>query len=413
MSENLVDKIEGSRDSIQERLIQLNRDLRSEFEAIKDAAQGAMDAAVAEATAAAQVVAPEPAASTSEGGANLTELLTAADDIHQSVSQVDLLKSLVAGASRFLPRVLLLIKKGDNLHGWAGAGFSAAFLEGRMKKIKWSLLEYSELAQVVEGSATLATNFSNLGQLMPEIESFDGFVPFKSIFFPLIVKNKVAAILYADSGESPVLSGTESVDLLCHLTGLELSLVAAKSKVIPTKPRMSDGPVALKLPEPVSDLEPELDLEPEPLPELPSEDLDDHIDDFEEPAPDFSEASSFEESASTDFASFEPIPEPEPAPAPEPPPAPVVEESDSVKKARRAARVLVSDLKLYNEQLVTIAVQNGQLYERLKDDIDRSYQHYQERIRDLDAPKDTNFFKEELVRQLGDGDAQKLGPLPF
>ncbi|MEA2343935.1 MAG: hypothetical protein QOF63_2104, partial [Thermoanaerobaculia bacterium] len=46
--------------------------------------------------------------------------------------------------------------------------------------------------------------------------------------------------------------------------------------------------------------------------------------------------------------------------------------------------------------------------ERLKEDIDRSRQMYDERIAD-DVRKTSNYFYDELVRILADGDASALG----
>ena len=47
--------------------------------------------------------------------------------------------------------------------------------------------------------------------------------------------------------------------------------------------------------------------------------------------------------------------------------------------ARRLARLLISEIKLYNEKKVDDGRAAGDLYERLKDDIERSRQVYDER----------------------------------
>lgn len=84
---------------------------------------------------------------------------------------------------------------------------------------------------------------------------------------------------------------------------------------------------------------------------------------------------------------------------------------EDVKKhdeARRFARLLVSEIKLYNESKVEQGRKNNDLYERLKEDIDRSRQMYDERIGD-DVRKVSNYFYDELVRILADGRASALG----
>ena len=84
------------------------------------------------------------------------------------------------------------------------------------------------------------------------------------------------------------------------------------------------------------------------------------------------------------------------------------EDAKKHDEARRFARLLVSEIKLYNESKVDQGRKNKDLYERLKEDIDRSRQMYDERIGE-DVRKTSNYFYDELVRILADGDARTLG----
>jgi hypothetical protein len=87
---------------------------------------------------------------------------------------------------------------------------------------------------------------------------------------------------------------------------------------------------------------------------------------------------------------------------------PPTEDAKKHDEARRFARLLVSEIKLYNESKVEQGRKNNDLYERLKEDIDRSRQMYDERISD-DVRKVSNYFYDELVRILADGRADALG----
>jgi hypothetical protein len=78
------------------------------------------------------------------------------------------------------------------------------------------------------------------------------------------------------------------------------------------------------------------------------------------------------------------------------------------EEARRFARLLVSEIKLYNERAVLEGREGGNLYARLKEDIDRSRQMYNDRIPE-DVRNSSNFFYEELVRILAEGRAEALG----
>jgi hypothetical protein len=152
-----------------------------------------------------------------------------------------------------------------------------------------------------------------------------------------------------------------------------------------------------------------------------------------------SAAPKFNVPSAEEFSSPTPPPRP-PAPAPAPPPAtppatpavagderpstqyvppagvgrgaafqaPPSEDAKKHDEARRFARLLVSEIKLYNESKVEQGRKNRDLYERLKEDIDRSRQMYDERIAD-EVRKTSNYFYDELVRILADGNAQALG----
>jgi hypothetical protein len=76
--------------------------------------------------------------------------------------------------------------------------------------------------------------------------------------------------------------------------------------------------------------------------------------------------------------------------------------------ARRLARLLISEIKLYNEKKVEDGRAAGNLYERLKDDIERSRKVYDERT-PATIRKDTDFFQDEIVRILADGRVEALG----
>ncbi len=76
--------------------------------------------------------------------------------------------------------------------------------------------------------------------------------------------------------------------------------------------------------------------------------------------------------------------------------------------ARRFARLLVSEIKLYNEQKVSEGRESGDLYDRLREAIDRSRDMYEKRVKPAVASK-FDYFHYELVNNLAEGEEQKLG----
>ena len=76
--------------------------------------------------------------------------------------------------------------------------------------------------------------------------------------------------------------------------------------------------------------------------------------------------------------------------------------------ARRFARLLVSEIKLYNEQKVKEGREAADLYERLREAIDRSREMYDKRVQPPVAAR-FDYFHYEVVNTLAEGDENRLG----
>ena len=76
--------------------------------------------------------------------------------------------------------------------------------------------------------------------------------------------------------------------------------------------------------------------------------------------------------------------------------------------ARRYARLLVSEIKLYNEAAVRAGREKRDLLTRLRPEIERARRLYEERIPASIGAR-AKYFQEELVHTLADGDAALLG----
>ena len=76
--------------------------------------------------------------------------------------------------------------------------------------------------------------------------------------------------------------------------------------------------------------------------------------------------------------------------------------------ARRFARLLISEIKLYNEQKVSEGRAEHDLYDRLREYIDRSREMYDKRVKPEVAAR-YDYFHGELVNTLAEGDVAKLG----
>jgi len=88
--------------------------------------------------------------------------------------------------------------------------------------------------------------------------------------------------------------------------------------------------------------------------------------------------------------------------------APRADTEDDDAAARRYARLLVSEIKLYHEPQVMAGRQGRDLRSRLGGEIARARSVYEQRV-PSGLRERTDYFEAELVRTLADGDASLLG----
>jgi hypothetical protein len=84
------------------------------------------------------------------------------------------------------------------------------------------------------------------------------------------------------------------------------------------------------------------------------------------------------------------------------------EDADVHRKAQRFARLLVDEIKLYNQAKVAEGRRNKDLYDRLKEDIDKSRGTFQKRYGSTVAASG-DYFHNELVRSLAEDDLSIMG----
>ncbi len=271
------------------------------------------------------------------GNSSLGEQISAAlAGIQDAASQAEILKKLLEGAAQFAPRAALFVVRGTSITGWQGLGFeNNDVISGANLSPSGPLLaRATQDRSVAEGSAG---EFD--ASLMKKLKSpADG----QCAVLPLVVKDKVAALLYADSGTSSG-NALESAPLssLMRFAGVWLELNALrKSERIPAD---EPQPAAATAPTPTT------------MPEQPVEN-----------------------------------------------------DSEMSKKARRFAKLLVEEIKLYNQTKVTQGRENRDLYERLKEDIEKSRATYEKRYGQSLAASG-EYFNQELVRILADNDIKLMG----
>jgi hypothetical protein len=385
--------------------------------------------------------------------------LDEARTLDAAANQVEVLHRFLELCRRRASRVALLVAKGGSLGVWKAVGFSEHGLDDEaVRKISIATSGPNLFATALDGTPE---RLSRGHEISARLEASDAV---EAVVIPMVVKEKVSGAVYADAvpGEESRFD-PDGIAFLTYMAGLVVDRLAARKlrpapplRPIPSRPDkaaeedISDlgiprprevpltpaAPAAsaysppaylpptapVSWPEPVAPPPPPPEPEPEPPPP-PVE--------FEVPAPepepppppppaapeprgwDASPAATirFPEVAQ---APVTPAWKPDVTPAAAPGarrlagPLARAEGDERREEARRFAKLLVSEIKLYNERAVQEGREQGNIYNRLKEDIDRSRQMYDERIPE-DVRSSSNFFYEELVRTLADGRAEALG----
>jgi len=350
-------------------------------------------------------------------GSDLALLRDSVDDLGSKSTQSDVLNSLVDRLAGFAPRLVLFVVKGASALGWAARGFDEGPGNGSVRGLAVSLQSDTILRLALNTQQTFYGSPDQQSENQIILGRLGRTVPARVLAVPLKVRGKSAAVLYADSSDRGQESiNVEAIELLVSTTGLVVELTSLRSRMGESGPKPA-APAASPAPPQPQAAAPEpavverrasapLGAAPVARPDGPAESRQPSPT-FFRPVGDPHVAAEAQVTTSPSGQFDAPWVKTE---APKPPerPAVVDEEEKLHNDARRFARLLVSEIKLYNEQKVAEGRNNKDLYDRLKEDIDRSRQMYDKRVSPNVAAR-FDYFYDELVNTLAEGDANKLG----
>ncbi len=385
-------------------------------------------------------------------GGDASRLKAALQAIERGKSQVDVLNSLLEQCLEFGSRAALLILRGETFSGWKGVGFAAhGGNDETIKRFNAAPGLVPELDEVLRNERVVEWDGLNVSSRFGVSGSA------RAVLVPMVIKDKVAAAIYVDAVTQDVGKlDRNSIEILVFTTGLLVDTLAIRkkspspslsdtgvgarpaAKPVPARapaPQAAPSTLTRQTPTPAAPARPAPPpaAPPPPPPPAPEPPHSDATVAFG--AAQMREAAGL--SARQSFPGRTAVPPPPPAAPPAAdlggaaarghedrpatqfvPPAGLsrggalagggTEEAKKHDEARRFARLLVSEIKLYNESKVDQGRKSHDLYERLKEDIDRSRQMYDERIPE-EVRKGSNYFYDELVRILADGNADALG----
>lgn len=367
-------------------------------------------------------------------------LNSACSSIYNGANQAEILRSLLNAVADFSERAALFVVRENTLSIWQTRGFENA----EQLKAKTFDANAGITGDALRDKVAVATTPGEFGRhygIFADEEPGG-----RAIVMPLIVKDKVSALLYADASLTGDLN-QGALEILVRMTGMRLEILAlrkatsgqgaevneATAKAAPptpappvaTPPPVAPPPVAA-IPTPPAPTVPALEPAARPVPQptaIPTQDFG--------PPP----GSQFASAGASPVAQASPQDSPS---SPMMPPAassiaapqagevsagsPVSSaavaaaqspaDQEIHTKAKRFARLLVDEIKLYNQPKVEEGRRNRDLFERLRDDIEKSKTTYDKRYgNSVAAP--SNYFAAEILRILANGDVALLGPNPL
>ena len=339
---------------------------------------------------------PSATASSTASGGSSSDLARAVAEIQVGTSQKEILRALLDGCSRFAARAALFVVKGTHASGWQGRGFSSA-----------EALKDFELDAKAPAVVRAITNREVVNAQAADFDSrflqdFGAPASGEARLLPLLLKDKVAALVYADGGtDGAGRLDSGSLELLVLSTGAWLEINSLRKQV--HKEPMAEAPVERA--------------------EARAAAVPSYNDPFagHSPTHTMAAAASAEVAAPAITAMAETpsaVAEPLPAvstelvaavePAAPGAPAASAEEQDTHRKAQRFARLLVDEIKLYNQAKVAEGRKHKDLYDRLKEAIEKSRGTYQKRYGNTVASSG-DYFQHELVRSLAEDDISIMG----
>lgn len=309
-------------------------------------------------------------------------LVNAVSNIHAGSTQKEILRALLDAGSGYCSRIALFVVKAGTASGWQSRGFGD---EETAKDFPLDL-NAGPVANAYQNRAATPGNIAEMDR--PFMEHFGRPAHEQLLVLPLTLKDKVAALVYADGGESGKLD-SDALQLLVtttsawlEVTSLRKQLAAkedgAASRVesavpVHTVSSYSD-PFAAHAPKHV----PASAVPPEPSPEV------------------VEVVSAHASAAAAPAAATDPLAGLSP------------EDADVHRKAQRFARLLVDEIKLYNQAKVAEGRRNRDLYDRLREDIDKSRGTFQKRYGNT-AAASADYFQNELLRSLAEDDVSIMG----
>ncbi len=327
-----------------------------------------------------------PAASAESSPANLLKAISA---IHAGTTQKEILGALLDNTVRYSGRAALFVVKSSSASGWQGRGFT------NNDEIKDVALEVSTgvVSRALQSRMAFAGSTTEMDPNF--VSRFDAPADDHVLVLPLLLKDKVAALVYADAGvEAGGTMEAAALELIVAATSAWLEVASLRRQALKEGAAEAGAVEKSEAGPPVhavsSHADPFAATVPKHAAPAPAPVAAEPVAVAAEAGPVAASAAAAPAAATDEFAQMPP------------------EEADVHRKAQRFARLLVDEIKLYNQAKVAEGRKNKDLYDRLKEDIEKSRTTFQKRYGNTVAAG-ADYFSHEIVRSLAEDDSSIMG----
>jgi hypothetical protein len=310
--------------------------------------------------------------------AAINRLVESIRGLDGATSLSEVLDALALAAGKEAARAAVVVLRAERIQGWKLHGFGAR--DANPKAIDIPLAESGVIGMAVAAARPVTTLDSETAAIGPGFHTLP--TDRTGLAVPVVVGGRVVAVIYADSvtldgAEHLTPSGwPELIEVLSRHAGRCLEAMTAQRAA----PKTIATPPAIKA---VAPPRPEAVESRRSSPDSARAEAD---------APPPPEAAESRRSSPVDARAK----------------AEAVVPAEDESAAKRAARLLISEIRLYHEPAMHEGRQQKNLLERLGPEIERAKKLYDQQVPE-DVRSKTDYFHQELVRTLAGGDASLLG----
>ena len=183
----------------------------------------------------------------------MSELRDALGAIDQARSQAEILNALLRESGRYASRAAVLLLRGGEVRGWSGHGFGGD--DAAVRELNLGAPQEGSWSQAFQGQGPARLSAAECAELSSRLESP---VPHEGVLVPLVLRDRVAAALYADNTDGSL--SVEALQILAYTAALAIESLPFRERTststllpVPGEAPQAETAEEASAPEPVAE----------------------------------------------------------------------------------------------------------------------------------------------------------------